>query len=313
MFKRIANRFMVSVLFFFVCAVPVCAAKMLVPAGEVVGLELQGNTITVTAFDQALSAGLEGGLRVGDEILTIDGHAIDSAADIRHALDRSDGDVEVVVDRAGKEIRLRVEPAVTDQGPRLGVLLRQGVTGIGTVTFYDPETGAFGTLGHGVNEPSGGLLDMTAGNVYPAGVTGIDRGRVGSPGQLRGSLNGEALLGTVSKNTAQGVFGTLHGSLDGEAVPVGASECVTTGPATIRSTVDGEGPREYSVEILKIYPKDRADGRNLLLRVTDPALLEATGGIVQGMGVSYNKDNQDNSLACRGVWCQSRFSLTNEN
>ena len=286
MFKRIANRFILSLFFFFAFTVPVCAAQMLVPVGEVVGLELQGSSITVSAFDQALPAGKEAGLQIGDEILTIDGHAIDSAADIRHALNRSDGDVDVVVNRDGQETALRVEPDITAEGPRLGVYLRQGVTGIGTITFFDPQTRAFGTLGHGVNHPGGNLLAMTAGNVYPADVVGIDRGRSGSPGQLRGSLNADVQLGTIARNTVQGVFGTLHGRLEGEAVPVGTWECVTRGPAIIRSTVDGSGPREYSVEILKIYPKDRPDGRNLLLRVTDPALLQTTGGIVQGMSGS---------------------------
>ena len=226
-----------------VCAIPVCAAQMLVPVGEVIGLELQGNTITVSAFDQSLPAGQAAGLKIGDEILTIDGHPIGSAADIRRALNRSDGDVDLVVNRDGRETAVRVEPAVTPEGPRLGVYLRQGVTGIGTVTFFDPATGAFGTLGHGVNDQEGNLFSMTAGNVYPAGVMAIDRGRAGKPGQLRGNLRNDRLLGTISKNTVQGVFGTIHGSFDGEAIPVGEADCVTTGPAAIRSTIDGSGPR----------------------------------------------------------------------
>ena len=291
MLKRIANRLFLSFAFFFAFAVPVFASGMLVPVGQVIGLELRCDTVTVSAFDQALPAGREAGLQIGDEILTIDGHAIDSAADIRHALDRSDGDVDVVVSRDGEETAVRVEPSVTAEGPRLGVYLRQGVTGIGTVTFYDPATNVFGTLGHGVNDQKGNLLTMTAGDVHPAEVVSVDRGQTGRPGQLRGSLDGDVRLGTIARNTVQGVFGTIHGNFDGVAIPVGASHCVTTGPATIRSTVDGSGPREYSVEILKIYPKDRPDGRNLLLRVTDPALLETTGGIVQGMGVIDNRDN----------------------
>ena len=286
MFKRIANRLFLSLAFFMVCSVPVCAAQMLVPAGEVIGLELQGDTVTVSAFDQALPAGREAGLQIGDEILTIDGCVIDSAADIRRALNRSDGDVDLVVSRDGRETALRVEPDVTPDGPRLGVYLRQGVTGIGTVTYYDPETKCFGTLGHGINDPEGNLLPMTAGNVYSAGVIAVDRGQAGKPGQLRGNLRGDYRLGTISRNTAQGVFGAVSGGFAGEALPVGPADGVYTGSATIRSTVDGGGPRDYAVEILKIYPADRADGRNLLLRVTDPDLLKATGGIVQGMSGS---------------------------
>lgn len=284
--KRTVHRLIVSLAYFLALAVPVSAAQMLVPVGDVIGLELRGDSVTVSAYDQSLPAGREAGLKIGDEILTIDGCTIDCAEDIRRALNRADGHVDVVVSRDGKETALQMAPAVTPEGPRLGVYLRQGVTGIGTVTFYDPATGSFGTLGHGVNDHTGRLLAMTAGTAFPADVVSIDRGRTGAPGQLRGSLSADYELGPIARNTAQGVFGTIHGTMEGDAIPVAAAAEVSTGPATIRSTVDDRGPREYSVEILKIYPEDRSDGRNLLLRVTDPQLLQKTGGIVQGMSGS---------------------------
>ena len=111
---------------------------------------------------------------------------------------------------------------------------------------------------------------------------------------LKGAVAAGQEIGTLYRNTQQGVFGTSDRGWKGEALPVGEVEDIRTGEAVIRSTVSGEAVQEYSVEILKIYPGSRSDGRNLLLKVTDPALLEATGGIVQGMGVSYNKDNQWN-------------------
>ena len=167
------------------------------------------------------------------------------------------------------------------------------------MTFCDPQTGQFGTLGHGVSD-SGGLLPMTEGKVYPAQVIRIQKGQSGAPGQLRGSLDGSQILGVLEKNTHRGVFGTVRPAWDGESIPVAAAQEVRIGSAAIRSTIDGSGPRDYSVEIVKIYPKTRADGRNLLLRVTDPELLAATGGIVQGMGVSYNRDNTGTLKACKG-------------
>ena len=284
--KRIANGLLILISLALVLAVPVFATEYLVPGGQLIGLELQGNTVTVSAFDQTLTAGREAGLQIGDELRTIDGHPISGSADIRYALNRSDGDVDVVVTRDGREVNVRVAPDVTADGPKLGVYLRQGVTGIGTVTFYDPATWVFGTLGHGVSNSGGGLMTMTNGNAYPAGVQSIDRGRAGAPGQIRGILRDDALAGTLSKNTPQGVFGTLHESPVEETIPVAAPGEISTGPATIRSTLDEQGPREYSVEIVKIYPESRADGRNLLLKVTDPALLQTTGGIIQGMSGS---------------------------
>ena len=284
--KRITNRLLIFVSLALALAVPVWAAETLVPGGQLVGLELRGDRITVSSFDQSLTAARDAGLQVGDELRSIDGHAISAPADIRYALDRSDGDVDVVVCRDGRELTVRVEPAVTADGPKLGVCLRRGVTGIGTLTFYDPATHTFGTLGHGVNDAGGELMAMTEGNAYPAGVQAIDRGRAGAPGQIRGILSDDALTGTLSKNTPQGVFGTFHAAPDGDAIPVAAPGEIATGPATIRSTLDENGPREYSVEIVKIYPESRADGRNLLLKVTDPALIQTTGGIIQGMSGS---------------------------
>ena len=284
--KRTLHRAAAAIFSIFLFAIPVFAADTLIPVGQVIGLELRSGTVTVAAFDDAVTAARDAGLQIGDEIRTIDGKPITCAEDVRAALNRSGGSVTVTVLRDGCEAKLHLEPAISPEGPKMGVFLRQGITGLGTVTFYDPDTGEFGTLGHGVSDGDGLLLPMREGKVYPAEVVRIQKGRSGAPGQLKGSLDGSQVLGTLRKNTHRGVFGTVHPAWSGDALPVAAAAEVHTGPATIRSTIDETGPREYSVEIVKIYPKNRSDGRNLLLRVTDPDLLAATGGIVQGMSGS---------------------------
>ena len=263
------------------------AETMLVPVGRVVGLEIGDDSVVVAAYDDALgSQARQAGLEIGDEIVEIDGRQIDSAEDVRETLTRSDGAVELVVRREGKERTIRLSPCITKEGPKLGVYLRCGVTGIGTVTYYDPETGAFGTLGHGVSDSGGRTVRLVQGKVYRASVLSVKRGAAGDPGQLRGAFSSGGSIGTLWSNTARGVFGRVDVPWEGEALPTADSGDVKTGAARIRSTVAGETVQDYSVEIVKIYPGDRADGRNLLLRVTDPALLEATGGIVQGMSGS---------------------------
>ncbi len=284
--KRTLHRVCAAVLSLYLYAFPALGAEMLIPVGEVIGLELASGSVTVAAYDDALPISQQAGLRIGDEIVAIDGKKITCADDVREALGRSDGRVDLTVRREKKELTLRLEPAITPEGPKLGVYLRQGITGIGTVTFYDPETGLFGTLGHGVSDGEGALLGMTRGSAYPAQVVSVRRGKAGTPGQLRGALDGESALGALKKNTPQGVFGTAPDRWTGTALPVAEFSEVHTGAAHIRSTIGGSGVQEYSVEILKIYPKERSDGRNFLIRVTDPALLDATGGIVQGMSGS---------------------------
>ena len=263
------------------------AVELLIPGGQVVGLQLCSDAVTVAAFDDMLGTETKAaGLRIGDEILFLNGKKISKAQDVVDSLDRSDGTVEMRIRRNGKEKKLRLKPSITPQGPRLGIYLRDGITGIGTVTWYDPDTGKFGTLGHGVNCSDGDLLDMTSGKAYEAEVASVKRGTPGEPGQLKGAVDIEDTVGSLYRNTQQGVFGIADEPWRGEALPVGDAEEVQPGQAVIRSTVSGEEIQEYSVEILKIYPNSGADGRNLLLQVTDPALLAATGGIVQGMSGS---------------------------
>lgn len=264
----------------------VFAAQMLVPVGQVIGLELYNDTVTVVAFDDSIPAGRDGGLQIGDEICSIDGRAVETAEDVRRALNCSDGSVDLTVVRSGRERQLELEPQITAEGPKLGIFLRQGITGIGTVTWYDPETDSFATLGHAVNDGKGKLLEMSRGNAHPATVVSVQKGKAGAPGQLKGALNTDVLLGQLTGNTKCGVFGKAPKCWAGEAIPVGSSEDVKAGNATIRSTVSDGAPRDYSVEILKVYPESRSDGRNMLIKVTDPDLLAVTGGIVQGMSGS---------------------------
>ena len=263
------------------------AQELLIPGGQVIGLQVCNDTVTVAAFDDRLGIDSKAaGLQIGDQILAVDGRQIKSVQDVRSALDRSDGCVELRVSRDGKEKKLKINPQITDQGPRLGVYLRDGVTGIGTVTWYDPQTQRFGTLGHGVNGSDGELLDMVKGQAYDARVVAVKKGASGEPGQLKGAVAAGEEIGSLYRNTQRGIFGVSQRGWKGEALPVAEGEEVRTGAAIIRSTVGGEGVQEYSVEILKIYPDSRPEGRNLLLKITDPDLLEATGGIVQGMSGS---------------------------
>ena len=262
------------------------AADMLIPVGRVIGLELFNDTVTVAAFDDCIKTAREAGLQIGDEISKIDGCKIETADDVRRALNSSDGSVDVTVLRGGKEQEFHMEPEITGNGPKLGVFLRQGITGIGTVTWYDPETDSFATLGHAVNDGKGKLLKMSRGCAYPAKIVSVQKGKAGAPGQLKGALDSDVLLGQLTGNTACGVFGNAPDAWRGQPVPVGSCTRIRTGEATIRATVCDGSPKDYSVEIVKLYSKTRADGRNMLLKVTDPELIAATGGIVQGMSGS---------------------------
>lgn len=262
------------------------AQEYLVPVGQVVGLTLAEGSVTVAAYDELLGAGArEAGLRIGDDIVSVNGKAIDSARELQDALTCSDGTVELVLNRRGTEQRISMAPRITADGPRLGVYIREGVSGIGTVTWYDRASGTFGALGHGVSDSRGRLCRMERGSVFDATVAGVRKGRAGTPGQLKGDVDGAHPIGTLTENTVYGVFGAGP-EFPGEPMAVAEPEEVRTGPACIMSNISGDDVGLYQVEILKINDSDTANGRDLLLKVTDPALLEQTGGIVAGMSGS---------------------------
>jgi len=261
-------------------------AARLVPVGELIGLHLRTEAVTVAAFDEVLGTGArDAGLKIGDRLLEIDGQRISRASDVSTILGTGQ-QTRITLIRGSKKIMLDVPVRQTESGPKLGIYLRQGISGVGTVSWYDPETGRFGALGHGVSGSDGVILAMVDGEVYDVRVGSIRRGKAGEPGQLSAEAGPETLRGSLYKNSPQGVFGKTDRPWTGEVLETAEYDRITAGPATIRCTVRTGQTRDYSVEIVKIYPQDRSDGRNFLLRITDPALLRTTGGIIQGMSGS---------------------------
>lgn len=262
-------------------------AQSLIPVGQVIGLQLREDRVTVAAFDDVLGASARGsGLKIGDVIESVNNRMVHSPEDIASALEGSAEAARVTVRRGGRQVTVTIMPEHTPDGEKLGIYLRQGITGIGTVTYYDPQTNAFGALGHGVNDSGGCLLRLTEGSAYDASVLSVVRGRCGHPGQLKGNADPDRICGEIARNTPQGIFGKSRAGWLGEAIQTAQPQQLHTGEAVILSTVSGGQPEEYSVQIVKLYPVDRSDGRNLLLKVTDQRLLNATGGIVQGMSGS---------------------------
>ena len=252
--------------------------------GQTVGIRLQEEGVTITGFTETGSAA-DSGLKAGDRILRINGTEITTAAEIGGLIGRGEP-VAVTVERDGREAEYLLRPVQSEGRWLLGLRIRDSVAGIGTLTFYDPESGAYGALGHGVTSPEGdGLLSLTGGELIPSSVSGVERGKRGTAGRLLGEFDQTVRLGTVAKNTGCGIFGVMTAGRNlGVGCAVAERGEIHTGPAVIRSNVSGTEVQEYDVQILKIYPNEPE--RNLLIEVTDPDLLAQTGGILQGMSGS---------------------------
>ena len=273
-------------------------AATVVPVGRAVGIKLYSDGVVVVGTSEIVTDGGKVnpaktcGLREGDVITQINSTEVDTIEEVTALLQEAGGQpVTILALRQDRQLHLTATPAFcpADGCYKLGAWIRDSMAGIGTVTFYDPATGAFGALGHGINDVDTALLmPLESGTILPASVAGVKKGEVGAPGQLRGSFDLGATLGVLTANTAHGIFGALDGaSFGGTAVETAAREEVKAGNAVIRSNISGDSVEEYSIQILKVYPGgSAADGRDFLIRVTDPRLLETTGGIVQGMSGS---------------------------
>ena len=276
-----------TLLLLFCLPLGALAESYLVPGGQLLGITVEDGSFVIAGFDNRYGqAALESGLQIGDSILKVNGKTLTSLTDLTDTLNRADGKISLTVCRSGEKLEVSFLPQITPDGPRLGVYLKEGISGVGTLTYYNPQDSTFGALGHGVSNPGGGLAQISGGRVFDGCVLSVRKGKTGTPGQLMGCVTDPEEKGTITKNTPYGVFGTLNGFEKGLALEAGTAKDVKPGKATIRCTVTGCVVKEYEVEIVKVYGNKQESGRNMLVKITDPDLLRATGGIVQGMSGS---------------------------
>ena len=281
-YRKIPAALAAFVLALALCCQTAAAGRALVPGGYTVGIKLYAEGLMVTEVESGTPA-QQAGIRKGDVIIAADGKKTDSAQALLGSIQKSE---PIVVERGGREAEFLVTPEKTPSGYRLGVLVRDHIAGIGTVTYYDPETGSYGALGHGVSSLDGTqLLMMQSGYLVRSSVAEIRAGTRGTPGELHGLFDVTDTVGTVDKNTACGIFGTMTHPRQGQTVETAPAESVVTGPAEILSNVDGDQVQRFAIRIDRV-DADAKNGRNLLITVTDEALLAKTGGIVQGMSGS---------------------------
>ena len=256
--------------------------QYLIPGGDAFGIRIKESSVTVT------SASGDSGFRKGDRLISLDGNEIKCAEDVTRVLSEyKSGTVSAKIIRGGEEITLTVMPRPVGEKYKLGVTLRDTASGIGTLTFIDPETRLYGGLGHGVSASDGGIIPMRSGEASGVILGGIRRGESGKPGELSGILN-KTHLGSVEINTDCGVFGILDEcELTSRApLPVGKRAEVKCGSAEIISTVKSGKRQTYKIEITEILDNGDTGSKSFKIKVTDPTLITLTGGIVRGMSGS---------------------------
>ena len=272
--------------------------QYVVPCGTPFGLKMLPDGVVVVGLNPVESStgttypAKEAGLRKGDVILAANKAAVSSNQQLTERIRMAGGRaVSLTIRRDGMEMTVVVTPvkSVADGEYRCGIWVRDSSAGIGTVTFYDPATGVFGGLGHAVCDvDTGETMPLSSGEVVPVHINGVQKGQVGTPGELQGSFLSSFSCGTLYLNNETGVYGTLakNPAVGTNAVPLCLRQEVKEGPAQILTTVEGTIPALYDIVIEKVNLGDNTPTKNMIVRITDPKLLELTGGIVQGMSGS---------------------------
>ncbi len=261
------------------------AQKQLVVLGTPFGVKLYTKGVIVVDAEEG-STGIEAGIRVGDVILSYNNTEVRSNEELREQVQLSQGQKQQVrILRNQRSQTLWVTPTETEEGYSIGLWVRDSTAGLGTLTYYDPESEIIAGLGHSISDVDTGLtMPVESGTLVTAHISGIKEGEAGAPGELLGYLKDET-LGTVLENTNAGIFGHCTASFSGVSYPIALKEEIQLGEARILCTLSGGTAKAYTVEITRIN-NNLEEYRNLCITVTDPELLELTGGIVQGMSGS---------------------------
>ncbi|WP_200759969.1 SpoIVB peptidase [Effusibacillus dendaii] len=274
-----------------------------IPGGQSIGVKIRSSGIMVVGYnliksvEKTLSPAETANIKVGDVITKIDGKTVQSveqAAMLINRAGKEKRDLELTLMRSKSATKTHVTPVWDNetQTYRIGLYIRDSAAGVGTLTFFAPKQKVFGALGHVISDlDTGQPIEVKDGQVVHSSVTSIDKGESGQPGEKRGTMIDESnVLGTIKRNSEFGVYGTMsqipdYGKVN-EPIPIALAEQVKEGPAKILTVVNGQEVEEYDIEIVNVLRQKFPATKSMVIKVTDPKLIEKTGGIIQGMSGS---------------------------
>ena len=264
-----------------------------IPVGKAIGMKLYTEGVLVVGMSEinGKKPYENSGIQEGDAIIEIDNKQIENTNDLIETVNDSNGKtLEVKYKRDTQLITTSIEPAkVDDKEYKLGLWVRDAAAGVGTLTFYEPASGMFATLGHGIMDiDTAELIKIANGELVTTNILSINKGTKGNPGEIRGTIEAGHTIGTISKNTKFGVFGTINKTPylsipNTNEMQVALREEIKTGKAQIICELENGKKEYYDIEIQKVFINNNKDNKSMLIKIIDTKLLEKTGGIIQGM------------------------------
>ncbi|TFE03184.1 SpoIVB peptidase [Jeotgalibacillus salarius] len=273
-----------------------CAGIELIPGGHSIGIVLETNGVLVTGFyspENETSPSKSAGIKIGDRISSVNGTKVHTVDDLNKIISKAEASVNLEVIRDKSTLIKSVQPIKKGNGhSRLGFYAKHEIHGVGTLTYINPDNLKFGALGHIVSEQyTKQPVEMKKGNVKSALIRDIQKSRAGSPGGKIAYFNDtNSMLGDIKKNASTGIFGELYSmpekSKYRKALHTAEKSEVKKGQAKILTVLSGEVIEEFDIEILETNAEIPSGGTGMKIRLSDPQLVEKTGGIIQGMSGS---------------------------
>ena len=291
-FKKIKNKLLLTLLLISIPNISLAYSDYVIAGGENIGIELKSSGIIIVGTYEVSgnNPASKAGLQNGDKIIKINNRDVINIEDMLDYIDSlsSKDNIQITYLRGTKENTTTLSLNKDENNVyKTGLYVKDSITGVGTLTFIDPNTKLFGALGHEIIEKNTGQkLEIQDGKIYSSTVTGVTKSDVGKPGEKNARYDSTKTFGNVFENTTNGIFGNYTSNIpDKKLYQVGTVEDASLGSAKILTVVDGNDVEEFEINILKVN-KDSNVSKNFLFEVTDKELLETTGGIVQGMSGS---------------------------
>lgn len=268
-----------------------------IPVGELVGIKLYTKGVLVVGMAEIEGQKPYSGTQIqeGDVITSINDNEITNTSELIECINKSNGEqLEITYVNEGETKECSITPVKTEEGEyKIGLWVRDSAAGIGTVTFYEPETENFVALGHGITDiDTSKLINISSGQLVTTKILSIVKGESGTPGKIQGTIDNQKNIGTIYKNTNLGIYGEVEEASNllpnyTSSMEVALRNEIKLGEAKILCDVDdNKQNEEYTIEIVRKYDNNNYDNKSMLIKVTDERLIEKTGGIVQGMSGS---------------------------